>query len=227
MAERRFNEDEVAAIFARATEAAQTTRNQMTPAPSQGMTLAELEDIGREVGIAPELVRQAARTIDQRGSEVSRRFLGVPVGVGATVDLDRKLSEKDWEVLVSDLRQTFDATGLVRADGTLRQWRNGNLQASLEPTESGQRLRLRTFRSDASVFMMGGLGVLGLAGVMGISLAVGATGNLSVAKVTQIAILGAAIFSIGAVMVPAWARRRRQQMDEVIGRLLGRGGQSA
>src|SRR4051794_23535845 len=129
MTERRFNEEEVAAIFARATEVDQATRGQPALAPSQGMTLAELQEIGREAGIAPELVRQAAATLNQRGSEVTRRLIGLPIGVGATAVLERRLSDAEWERFVGDLRQTFDATGRVRAEGSFRQWSNGNLQA--------------------------------------------------------------------------------------------------
>ena len=222
MTERRFNDEEVAAIFARATEAEEATRLQPTLPLNQGMTLAQLQEIGREAGISPELVRQAAATLNQRGAEVTRRFLGFPIGVGTAVELDRTLSNAEWELLVSDLRQTFDATGRVRQEGSVRLWGNGNLHAVIEPIENGQRVRLRTVNANASVFMMGGLGVLTLAAAFAIALAIGAAGHLTVGKVSEIGIMGAMIFSLGAFQVPTWARRRRQQMDDVIGRMLGK-----
>ena len=58
MTEPRYNEEEVAAIFERAAEAQQTARRHLPP--GEGMTLADLQEIGREVGIPPELVAQAA-----------------------------------------------------------------------------------------------------------------------------------------------------------------------
>lgn len=186
------------------------------------MTLADLEAIGHEVGIAPEVVRRAAKSIDQQGSRTTRRFLGLPIGIGRTVELDRTVSESEWELLVGDLRQTFDATGRVHQDGAFRQWSNGNLQVLLEPTEAGHRLRLRTLKGDASAFLMGGLALLGLAAAFGLALAVGASGHLSVAKVTQIAILGAGVFAVGAFQIPGWARRRRRQMDDFVDRLTSR-----
>jgi hypothetical protein len=219
MAERRFNEEEVAAIFAKATETQQTGRGQLTPLTREGITLADLEDIARQVGIAPEALRQAASSIGREDTRTSRRFLGVPIGVGRTVDLGRTLSDLEWDLLVGDLRQTFDATGRVKQDGAFRQWSNGNLQVALEPTATGHRLRLRTFKGNASIYMSGGLAVLGIAAAMGVALAIGASANLTVAKLAQIAILGAGIFGFGAFTVPGWARRRRQQMDAVIERL--------
>ncbi len=79
MTERRFNEAEVAAIFEHAAEAQQISQYQFPQA--EGMTLAELQEIGREVGIS----RRACRLpLDQlrsvpsdlrvpRASNVSRR----------------------------------------------------------------------------------------------------------------------------------------------------------
>src|ERR1043166_1481093 len=119
MTERRFNEAEIAAIFERAAVAQQTRQHQL---PSlEGMTLTELQEIGREVGISSELVAQAAKAIELGGRPTSRRFLGLPVGVGRTVDLDRTLSDDEWERFVVDLRETFDARGTVRREGSLRQ----------------------------------------------------------------------------------------------------------
>src|SRR5687768_4485025 len=101
MTDRRFNEAEVDAIFKRATETQQARGRQLSS--GDGMTLAELQEIGREAGIAPELVRQAALSIQQAGTASSRRFLGIPVGVSRTVDLGRQLTEQEWERLVVDL----------------------------------------------------------------------------------------------------------------------------
>ncbi len=93
MTERRYSEEEVAAVFERATEAQQTARRQLPP--GEGLTLADLQEIGREVGIPPELVAQAARSMDQGRRPASRTFLGLPIGVGRTIDLDRRLSVRD------------------------------------------------------------------------------------------------------------------------------------
>lgn len=216
MTERRFNEAEVAAIFERATEAQQTSPRQL---PSgEGMTLADLEAIGREVGIVPELIARAVRTIDAGGRPTSRSFLGFPIGVGRTIDLDRRLTEDEWERLVVDLRETFDARGTVKHEGALRQWTNGNLQALLEPTPTGHRIRLRTFKGSARSLMTGGIGLF----VIGASALMAAAWRGEVSEVlplTLLATVGVAAFGIGALRLPAWARLRRRQMEEVAARL--------
>jgi hypothetical protein len=219
MTERRYSEDEVAAIFERAAEAQQSVRRQLPP--GEGMTLADLEEIGREVGIPPELVAQAARSMDQGGRPAARSLFGLPIGVGLTVHLDRPLSDEEWERLVVDLRETFDARGSVRYDGPFRQWTNGNLQALLEPTETGHRVRLQTVKGDARALMTGGLGLLGISAAILVAVAVasGLGDARSVAGVGFLSLMGVGMFGAGALRLPRWAQLRRRQMEGVAARL--------
>ncbi|MEX1181695.1 MAG: hypothetical protein WEF86_00565 [Gemmatimonadota bacterium] len=86
MTERRYDDDEVAAIFANAADTREVTRR--TSASATGMTLAELQEIGREVGLSPEAVARAASQLERTApTATSRRFLGLPIGVGQTVEL--------------------------------------------------------------------------------------------------------------------------------------------
>ena len=218
MTDRRYTEAEVAEIFRLAAEAQQTARRQL---PSgEGMTLADLEGIGREVGIPPELVAQAARGLDRAGSPAGRRFLGLPVGVGRTVELQRRLTDAEWDQLVVDLRETFDARGTVRIDGTLRQWTNGNLQALLEPTPGGHRLRLRTLNGNARNLMFSGLAVTGIA--LGPLIVAAYTTSLAnaLSVFAPYALIGATLFGLGALRIPRWALNRARQMEEVAARLV-------
>jgi len=147
--------------------------------------------------------------------------MGLPIGVGRTVEFDRPLSDSDWEGLVADLRTTFEARGVVRYDGPFRQWTNGNLQALVEPTPTGHRLRLQTVKGDSRALMTGGVVVLGGATVT--LIAVAAVGGLgdpgTVTGIGVLATLGLGMFAAGALRVSGWARRRRAQIEEVISRL--------
>jgi hypothetical protein len=219
MTERRYTEEEVAAIFERAAEAQQTARRQLPP--GEGMTLSDLQAIGRDVGLPPELVTQAARSIEHGGRPASRSFLGLPIGVGRTVELDRRLTEEEWERLVVDLRETFDARGSVRYDGPFRQWTNGNLQALLEPTPTGHRVRLQTVNGAARGWMTAGLGLVGAGAVtaIGVALAGGLADAGALGGVWFMSLMGLGLFGIGALRLPAWARLRRRQMEGVAARL--------
>ena len=219
MAERQYTDEEAAAIFARAAEVDQT--GPAVPAQGRGMTLAALQDIGREVGISPESIALAAQSLTTTGQQVQRRFLGIPIGVGRTVELDRPLSDPEWEALVADLRTTFEARGAVRYDGPFRQWTNGNLQALVEPTATGHRLRLRSLKTDARALMAGGAVLSGGAAafLIAITVAGGHPNPGAGPEAALFALLGLGIFAAGALRVSAWARRRKAQFEEIIARL--------
>lgn len=220
MTERRYREDEVAAIFADAAES-----QELAPRPAgagTGMTLPELQEIGREVGISAEAIARAAGQLDRPAQQASRQFLGLPIGVGRTVELGRYLSDAEWDRLVVDLRETFDARGRVSGHGSLRQWTNGNLQALLEPGASGHRLRLRTLNGNARGFLLGGVGTLGVGAVtyLAAMLGGGTIGGLDM--VGSFGIIGAGLMAMGAVRLPSWAKTRQRQMEDVIARLVAR-----
>ena len=214
MPDRRFSEEEVAEILKHAAEVEHSDKSLLPLA--EGMTLAELEEIGREVGISPAAMQQAVKRIT-KPDQPTRRFLGLPLGVGRTVELDRKLTDDEWELLVANLRQTFEARGVVKQEGSLRSWTNGNLQVFLEPTPTGQRLRLRTVKGNAPGLIMGGVLIFGAASVMFVAaLLKGALDDGGfLASLTVMATAGIGMFSTGALGLPRWARLRQQQMDEI------------
>lgn len=217
MPERRFTDDEVAQIFQRATEVHAPQRSALTS--TEGMTLAELQEIGREAGIAPDAVAFAARSLVDAGVPTGRTFLGLPIAVGRTVDLERKISDQEWEQIVVDLRQTFDARGRVKHEGSFRQWTNGNLQALLEPTPTGHRFRLKTLNANARAMMMVGMTVAGVSVLAGLAdlrdTAFPFDGGPYLAAIVG----GAVAFVVGALRLPGWARLRQQQMKDVISRV--------
>ena len=214
MSDRRFTEEEVAAILKEAAEA-QYSNEPLLPSGS-GMTLTELQSIGREVGISPEMIEKSAQRF-RAAQQPTRKLLGLPVGVAQTVEFDRKLTDAEWERIVADLRETFEAPGVVRQQGSLRQWTNGNLQAMLEPTATGQRLRMRTVKGNAPVLIGGGLFVFSAAGAVLITaIATGVAHDVGLmASILTTMTGGAGLFGSGALGLPRWARKRQQQMDQI------------
>src|SRR5687768_15855276 len=166
MAERRYTEEEVAEIFRAAADTQVTRRNVDA---SAGMTLAELQDIGREAGLDPDAVAHAARMRDQPAVVKSSRFLGLKIGVGKTVQLARPMTDMEWDRLVVLLRETFEATGQVTGHGSLREWRNGNLRVALEPTATGQQLRMKTVKGNVRPRIVLGIVIAAIGIIRGVA----------------------------------------------------------
>jgi len=219
-AERRYTDDEVAEILDRATETNQPGGTALTP--GAGLTLSELHDIGDEVGIPKDVITRAASALDRIDpvSPPDRKFLGTRIGVGRTVYLPRPLSDSEWNRLVVDLRETFDARGRVREEGAFRQWTNSNLQALVEPTEAGERIRLKTVKANGRAQLAVGASLFG-AGSAFAALSALWGGIQVVHPETLVAMLvgGAAIYVGARIRLPGWARTREHQMEGVIDRL--------
>ncbi len=217
MAERRYSDDEVSAIFLTAAEGTQSPTR--PGPPSDGLTLADLQEIGREVGIAPEAVAQAALALDVRGQPASRTLLGLPIGVARTVALNRWLTDAEWDLLVVELREVFGARGTVKSHGSLREWRNGNLHALLEPTPTGHRLRLGTVKGDARASIFAGMMTLGVSAAVAVAGAAGGELGGMVPGAAFLAIAGLGMIANGVLRLPRWARLRGRQMDGIAARL--------
>lgn len=217
MTERRYTDEEVATIFRDATEDQRTDALQTSG--TGGLTLAEIQSIGREVGLAPATVTRAARALDLAPEVSSETFFALPIGVERSVALQRTLTDAEWERLVGELRATFRAKGTLSASGGFREWTNGNLQVLLEPTESGHRLRLRTMKGSARGALIAGVVLLGSAAVTWTSAML--AGNLGPAlpAIGMLTVTGIGLIAGTAFQLPGWARLRGQQMDAITSRM--------
>lgn len=211
MTTRRYGDDEVREIFSLATTG--DTRDRSLPAESGGLTLEELQHIGREAGIEPARVAQAAASLDARGRPASvRRAFGLPIGVSRVVDLPRAPTDREWEQLIAEFRTTFGAQGQVTGSGGLRQWSQGNLHISVEPTERGEQLRLSTLKGDA--MSLNGLGLVmgGMSLLMGAVVAAAGKPGKALVLVGMFGGLALAAFGANLLRLPRWARERERQM---------------
>lgn len=215
MNDRRYNEQEVTEIFSRAAEA-QGDATRALPS-GEGMTLAELQDIGQQVGMTAEAVADAARSLDRHEPQFRRQLLGLTLGVGRSVALERRLTTDEWERLVVMVRETFDARGNVKSEGGLRQWTNGNLQVLVEPTELGDRLRMRTVNANAQLAIVVGVGMMVVPALVAVVAMVAGLPDIGdrLRDLVPLGLMGAASLGVGLARLRGWARTRMQQMDAI------------
>jgi hypothetical protein len=215
--ERRYKEDEVKEIF----EAAAKERDSHGRAviTGEGLTLGELQAIGREVGLTPERIADAASELELRRNVLPRRtYFGMPISVGRTADLPRAPTDREWEQLVAELRQTFRARGQVGSHGSIREWTNGNLHAYVEPTETGHRLRLGTLKGNAMT--MGGMGIAGILMGLFVLVTILLTGKAADGFFAPLFLgaMGVAALTSSLLSLPRWAREREEQMEHIVSR---------
>jgi hypothetical protein len=93
------------------------------------------------------------------------------------------------------------------------------LQALLEPTPSGHRLRLSTVKADARASIMGGLLALGIAAALTVGTAIAGAFSNAVGGIVIAAGAGLALLANGALRLPRWASLRGRQMEGIAARL--------
>lgn len=215
--ERHYRDEEIRRIFELASSELESPGRPGGTADS--LTLGELQDIGREVGIPADRIAQAARSIDLPAPVEDRQWpLGIRLAVRRTVTLPRAPTQHEWDVLVSEIRQTFDARGRVSVYGGIHAWSNGNLHIYIEPVVGGYRLRMGTRKGNALATGMAGIiGIgWGAAAFAGLSL----TGDLAQGFLapTIASLLGVGSLASTLVRLPSWARTRGAQMDYIAAR---------
>jgi hypothetical protein len=214
MTDRRFSDDEMQRVFAKAAEL--STRGLPERTPDEGYSLDALVEIGRQVGLDASVITAAARSLDVI-SAPTPRMLGVPVGVGRAVQLDRTLSADEWQRLVVQLRERFGAIGTVSERAGLRQWANGNLRVLVEPTGRGDRVRMQTRNAAAQSYLAlgAGLAVVVATGAMvaGVTGAIAEPGVLG--PLAGLGTMAAASLGAAALRLRGWAEQRARQMQAI------------
>jgi hypothetical protein len=187
---------------------------------SDGLTLAQLQEVAAEVGVPAERVAQAAAQLESRGVVVPRRTtLGLPTGVGRVVPLPRAPTDHEWEMLIGEFRSTFGVNGVATSQGGLREWTHGTLHVFVEPTDTGHRLRL----TDSSL-AMGGIALGGFLLALALMIFVVLLGkenpgNRAIVP-AMFSLFGGGLIAFSAMSMPRWARVAEQRMEQVGNRAL-------
>lgn len=217
--ERKYGEAEVREILDLAANEADVPHRAMI-SDENGLTLSELQEVGREVGMAPARIAEAAGALEARRGGLPREtYMRAPVGVGRIVQLPRGLTDHEWDVLVGELRETFGARGTVTSHGGVREWANGNLHVFLEPTATGHRLRMGTVKGTAVPMMRTGLTGL-VVGLLLLTLFIGEQLPPAAAVASLITLTGGGILGSSLLRLPRWAGEREGQMEYIAGRVI-------
>ncbi len=153
MTERTYSEDEIADLIARAAERQRDARQRDD---SPGLTLTEIERIGRDTGIDPEHLRAAAAEMDAGGRTLARQSGHTRTHVTVERWVDAPLTPEAWEEAVAELqgRHGVDASfwlgqnsgGTVRQIGNAYEWRHTSslgVQTTVTASPRGDQTRLR------------------------------------------------------------------------------------
>jgi tRNA A-37 threonylcarbamoyl transferase component Bud32 len=229
---RRFRSEEAVEIVKRAADLEATN-----PTSIGAMTLGGVEALGAEVGIAPELVRSAARGMAGRstGTEAvsapvtppaTNLLAGGPTRISYERTIQGELPESEFAYVVEEIRRAMGSSGQVNQLGRSFTWIIGRTatRRDLEISVSVRAGRTRITVNESLSQLVGGV-----YGSIGGGMGGGGMGMLS-------AIFAGVLHSPGAIVVaiPVWllltfatarttysyaSRRRDRQLAQIADRV--------
>ena len=207
--DRRFSEAEAHAVFARAARRQEAVREADERARA-GLTLAELQAVGAEVGIDPSHVEAAAWALDAGEPEPAATFLGVPERLHVVRTLPAPPGDAAWVALVDALRQSFGHAGAVEQLGARRTWSmpdvvtSGGLSVRVEDDALTLEQSLPARSWYASALLPAALVVFFLVGTFEPYV------PLAMLVLALVAVVGARFG------LPAWARRQERRFQAAV-----------
>lgn len=225
---RLYDEKEVTRLLKRATELQR--EESRYPAPSGGLSLAELESIVGEAGIDPRYLRRAAAELERGagGTTMGSRFAGAETSLTREAVVPGELPEFGFERLVAVIQSISHEHGQPSLLGRSLTWQGetANKSRSLQVVVSVRRGETH-IRVEERLQQLAGA-------VFGISMgAVGSTVGMAVGLPVALEVFGSGLlafgFPVGALAL-SWlggreiyrrlVRRRRSVIAELIEQLV-------
>ena len=225
---RRFNEKEVALIIKRASE----LQTETTAESNTGMSLAELEQVAREAGLDPELVRRAAADLDTRVTDQTpNRFLGAPTVLRLERTIDGEVPADEYEPMVLEMQRVLGGVGTASTLGRTLQFSmtgrhahhatGRDVQVTVTPRNGRTTIRIEETLGPLAGGLFGGLmGGMG-GGLTPFAVVVGATAFHSALLATGLggAVIGGS-YLLARTIYGKIVRGRGEKLHAVMSRLV-------
>jgi hypothetical protein len=113
-----YNEKQIGSILKRAAELSQDE----TGPNASGLSIEELQQVGSEAGLDPNLILKAAAELHSSGPEREKNFFGGPVSYSNDIVLDGEIDNATWEEMIAAIRGTFKEPGVVSTRENVFEW---------------------------------------------------------------------------------------------------------
>lgn len=217
--DRRFTDQEVALVLQRAAELEE--QRSLGTTSARGLTLRELHEIAREVGLSAEVIDQAVTAVRAGIRPRGILLLGAPLTNKLVRGVPGRLDEEALQRLVRLIEEHVDATGTVtEALGTVR-WTSVSRGHKFDRTT---QISLSSTRDETQIQVVqrypDGLRAIlhFLPGAWGGMLGAGVAASVGIAPLAVIgATVGAAVVGagIGRTIWQTIARRSEREVERI------------
>ena len=141
-----YNEKEIGAILKRAAEMSLSESG----SNAAGLSMEELQQVGAEAGLDPDLILRAAAEMHQGDTRRKRNFFGGPTNYAKDFVLEGEVDAATWEEMLSAIRSTFKDPGVVSMRENVFEWtsQSETEKAQVTALNSGGRTKITLFWSE-------------------------------------------------------------------------------
>jgi hypothetical protein len=213
MIDRKYSEEEVALILRRAAE---VRGDEPHADAASGLSLAELKDIGAQVGIPPARIEEAALDVQRQPAPRPGTVMGIPATIGIERVVPVPLTEERLPELLHVVRNELARQGIVEEVLGGIEWKArsamGGRYVSIRPEGGGTRIRVLGNYRDGLMGLTLGAGPIGAASIGALATALGLTGPLAVVG-TALGVAGLGAVAIWRTLFRGEARALERVAD--------------
>lgn len=226
---RRFDDEKVGEILRRAVE---LQHEGSVPAiRGEGLSQSELEQVAREAGIDPVLVRQAIAEAASASPDTERSaFLGEAKTLEVAGLLEGEVGAEALDRMLEEVQRTFADTGHASRREHSATWtgsrqlassRLSNVMVAITARDGETEIRVSERLDNLSTALFVGLGVGGGGVGVGISGAIG-MGELGAPLVFAAGAITAVgtFYGLARTLYTRSARRRRRELHRLVARMV-------
>ena len=221
---RRYSEKEAGVILRKAAE---MQRAEPSAADPSGFSLAELEDVAREAGIDPAVVRSAAAELDvSAGESIGAALVGAPMGIRLELEVPGEYPADRFDSLVPNIQSASPWQGHASVVGKSLTWsaradsNTSSLQVLVVAGDGKTLIRVEERLGGLVGMLFGGIiGGVGAGAGVGIGVGVGAAiGSTVLAVGFPILMLGGSYYLSRAIYA-AHLKKERGKLQVLLDQL--------
>jgi hypothetical protein len=221
---RRYSEKEAGAILRKAAE---MQRAEPSAADPSGFSLTELEEVAREAGIDPAVVRSAAAELDVPASEsFSAALVGGPLTVRVETELPGEYPAERFDALVPAIQNSSPWQGHAGVVGKSLTWsaradsNTSSLQVLVVANEGKTLIRVEERLGGFAGALFGGvIGGVGAGAGIGIGAGVGAAiGSTLMAVGFPVLMIGGSYY-LSRAIYSAYVKKERGKLTSLLDQL--------
>jgi len=215
----RFNRNVISKILKRAAE---LEHDENIADESDGLTLGELQQVSKEVGIDPRYIHQALRELQTptRPMPLISRLLGGPFKYNILETAPGILTGDKWEEIVSEIRRIHGGIGKTSKLGKTFEWEQrkqevGYIQISLSPKNDTTKIHLNAnYRYHASIIYT----FTGIFGGVFLFLFLDKMGLTGVTQIIATILGTTGLVTAARFYLSGWMKKKRKTYNKLIGR---------